>query len=149
MCPLRARPFAPLNLLIEEAHRLDRLGPVARGIPLDEQIDQFLDDIVREPGILGIGEPTDARFGRYLEEIVRLGDDRDAATDTIRQHSDIGIAGNLPDRIGAADHLDQILVGGQRLAGRDRCPSGHRCRSCRSGPEAAICACRSTLARDS
>jgi hypothetical protein len=108
--------LALLELAIEEHQRIGDLAAIARDVLLAEDVEQFLDHVLRELGVLRIAQIALADGRADFEQIVLLALDQDVFVQAGDRALQFGIGGDILAQFRRADDLFEIDPAGQSLA---------------------------------
>ena len=108
--------LAVFELLVEEDDRIGDFTAIAGDIVLAENIDQALDDFLRQLGVLGIAQIALADGRGYFEQVFLLALDRHRLGETVDRALHFAIGRDVFAQTRAADHLFEIDPARQCLA---------------------------------
>ena len=103
------------ELLVHEIERLGHLTAPAGHVFLAEDVDHLLDDVLRQLGVLGLGQRSVVRLGGDLEEIVLLADHLDRLGEAEDRRFHLLGRGDLVAQRGRAHDLLEVDRTGQGL----------------------------------
>jgi hypothetical protein len=108
--------LAVVELLVEKRDRIGDIAAVARDVRFAEDIDQLLNHVFRQRGVLGIAQARLADRRSDREQIVLLALDHDVLGQALHRALHLIVGGDLFAQLGAAYHALEIDRADQRLA---------------------------------